>query len=884
MFYTLIALFLLFLLPSICSAVELEQTYPHLSATKAITKTSSIAELITYLSTWAIVITVLVVVISLITAGIQYLTSSGRPETMTDAKSRIYKSFLGLAILAGSYLILVTVNPQLTVLTLEYVPVETGLFLFTEQGYDEFTKDNGFAMFDDLIKQKQIYPLTHDIEDMTMPYELGELAVEKWHQPPSLTPPIAEGIAEKVNFINFPLYALGFWGLLEQDAKVVMYSQENFQGSKYEYTFEGKLDEQGALKREYGQPRHGMELMVFNLDFDSPLPGGSSPDPDFFKTIKKTATDPGFHVDYVNLKADVYSQLLDQQKEQIKRDLELARRLDVPPPGSGYEDVKSRYESDAIDGLIYPPLSLQIRRTGPGVYLYADANNHNEERRFTESQEDLSQSGIDFDKKAEKIKLINTEHDYLAVLHEDPHLTGNLRLFFEQRLDHTEQIPIVCDDGRPLLMFSNPASPVADTVCGFDGFNTDPTSPDYKTVEEYLEGLSYNPDNGPTQLIIGNLGDVGNPADSSDDVPAAESPTLIAEQDEYGEVEYVSSISVFELNPDPRSCKEVRLCTEKGFETGQAGGEGYCISYSYEGANTKTVPEVGVVKFPVPLYQPVNIPDKAKVVKSKDDDGNITGLEEEDFAQEIRSLYIQGDCLVALFENKIGDWSANGPGAHSQVFSGSKQDLSRYQIGRCGSALRRITGRYLAKPCAQAIAVFPIVNIGGENGSAPLPAPPSAGSSGGWRECVVAAPKEQQIRDASPALVSALNCIAGKYPPQKPCNWVVTSISDSHGLGMGSGQCPGDPYPGQCVGSSGAGCCWHTEFSCHYGGENCSGQASYAADIDNIGDKDRFVQAALECRSNNVWLKDEGTHLHLSIGCFEGCGCDPKSGSCNSGY
>lgn len=71
-----------------------------------------------------------------------------------------------------------------------------------------------------------------------------------------------------------------------------------------------------------------------------------------------------------------------------------------------------------------------------------------------------------------------------------------------------------------------------------------------------------------------------------------------------------------------------------------------------------------------------------------------------------------GDCLVALFENKIEEWKdgfpVRGPGPHSQAFYGSRMDLEKEEIGRCGTRLRRIAGRYLAKPCTQAIAIYPI--------------------------------------------------------------------------------------------------------------------------------------------------------------------------------
>jgi len=52
--------------------------------------------------------------IALIIAGFQYLTSVGNAGKMSDAMSRIRSAGLGLVLLFSSFLILNTINPQLT--------------------------------------------------------------------------------------------------------------------------------------------------------------------------------------------------------------------------------------------------------------------------------------------------------------------------------------------------------------------------------------------------------------------------------------------------------------------------------------------------------------------------------------------------------------------------------------------------------------------------------------------------------------------------------------------------------------------------------------------------------------------------------------------------
>ncbi len=54
-----------------------------------------------------------IALVLLVKAGLQYLTSTGRPNKLKDARQQIMASFLALLIIFGSYMILNTINPQL---------------------------------------------------------------------------------------------------------------------------------------------------------------------------------------------------------------------------------------------------------------------------------------------------------------------------------------------------------------------------------------------------------------------------------------------------------------------------------------------------------------------------------------------------------------------------------------------------------------------------------------------------------------------------------------------------------------------------------------------------------------------------------------------------
>ena len=58
------------------------------------------------------------VFISLLIGGFLYLTSAGNPARMGEAKDRIFSALIGLVLLFSIYLILNTINPELTILSM----------------------------------------------------------------------------------------------------------------------------------------------------------------------------------------------------------------------------------------------------------------------------------------------------------------------------------------------------------------------------------------------------------------------------------------------------------------------------------------------------------------------------------------------------------------------------------------------------------------------------------------------------------------------------------------------------------------------------------------------------------------------------------------------
>jgi len=125
--FFLISLFLIWISPFFFAeatiqprALELE--YPPIQGFEPGTVEAGIPNYVKYIFNFLIWISGLIALGVLVYGGFRYLTSAGSPEKVKDAKDRILSALLGLVILFGSYLILVTVNPQLVQFNLGPLP------------------------------------------------------------------------------------------------------------------------------------------------------------------------------------------------------------------------------------------------------------------------------------------------------------------------------------------------------------------------------------------------------------------------------------------------------------------------------------------------------------------------------------------------------------------------------------------------------------------------------------------------------------------------------------------------------------------------------------------------------------------------------------------
>ena len=125
---------------------------------------TSLTTLVKYMYEWGISLGALAAFISIIVAGFNYLTSAGNSSKINEAKKRITASFLGIALLLGTVLILNTINPEITSLEINsnfddnsYVMIPDDVKyesetkcayakLYTSKEQMELDEENGFLM------------------------------------------------------------------------------------------------------------------------------------------------------------------------------------------------------------------------------------------------------------------------------------------------------------------------------------------------------------------------------------------------------------------------------------------------------------------------------------------------------------------------------------------------------------------------------------------------------------------------------------------------------------------------------------------------------------------------------------------------------------------
>jgi hypothetical protein len=141
--FSLLLLFFLFF----SNVSALENKYPGAMGEKP-TETTEFPDYIRYIFNFSIILAGIIAFGVIVWAGIKILTSPDRPETIKDARAKIVGAFLGIVVLLSSYLILITIHPDLIIIGISPVKPTSGVYLVDEKGknhyFSDSSKDIGF--------------------------------------------------------------------------------------------------------------------------------------------------------------------------------------------------------------------------------------------------------------------------------------------------------------------------------------------------------------------------------------------------------------------------------------------------------------------------------------------------------------------------------------------------------------------------------------------------------------------------------------------------------------------------------------------------------------------------------------------------------------------
>jgi len=115
---TLLALLLLLPNISLATPLELNLEYPKIAGFD-LNIHQDLNDIIAWFYYFIVSIGGLAAFVMLVWAGFIWMTSTGNPAKITDAKDRIYSAFLGLLLILTSWLIIRIINPDLIILNLE---------------------------------------------------------------------------------------------------------------------------------------------------------------------------------------------------------------------------------------------------------------------------------------------------------------------------------------------------------------------------------------------------------------------------------------------------------------------------------------------------------------------------------------------------------------------------------------------------------------------------------------------------------------------------------------------------------------------------------------------------------------------------------------------
>ncbi|MDD3386803.1 MAG: hypothetical protein PHX92_02675, partial [Candidatus Pacebacteria bacterium] len=113
-----------------------ESKYPVIAGIE-ISETTTSAEYIAYAFSLLVAIGTFIAVVMVVIAAIEWMSSEGNPSKIDSSKGKIKNALLGVGVLLGSYVIISTINPEITEVEINDLVCDYGIIMKANIGTGE---------------------------------------------------------------------------------------------------------------------------------------------------------------------------------------------------------------------------------------------------------------------------------------------------------------------------------------------------------------------------------------------------------------------------------------------------------------------------------------------------------------------------------------------------------------------------------------------------------------------------------------------------------------------------------------------------------------------------------------------------------------------------
>ena len=389
------------------ATTTLETTYPVVGG-EEITSETTLPEYISYVFNFAFLVAGVLAFILLIYGGFRYVTSAGNPTIMKDAKDQIISVIIGIAVLLGSYLILIEINPSFQNIQVKKLEKVTGIYLMNgTDNENALYYSRSAAALDPNFQFNHIefINLKEELKSVftfTEPYFHGAAQEEIINEKISTSSPYIKSINSGTKSIRFRWDLPGVYltgDQLGEEIRLIGNVSDlgvyYFKGKTTEIKLENELDENNNNEKitDYKAITHKQRnfegiCQIFNETGDNKIPDFSS-----INVFQKREEIDGAKSEIVLFPLPNY-QRYDGDEETEKAPVEKCTYVGEEGTAGSPALIKCEDLRENVHSIIIPPgyLVVLFQKKPTGLNPLAPANSKCQV--FTESKFDLSKEPI----------------------------------------------------------------------------------------------------------------------------------------------------------------------------------------------------------------------------------------------------------------------------------------------------------------------------------------------------------------------------------------------------------------------------------------------------------------------------------------------------------